>query len=320
MSRWRPSVPALRPRARGEAGHGGRPRARVLVDADVPEALAVCAGDPVASTLAAARLAVAQHAGLHAAGGQAWGFPAAGPLEAVCWAGANLVPVVPASLDASRARAAVTAFAELARHAGRRSSSVVGERDAVLALWELLAPHWPSPREIRANQPSLAIDREPDVAPDPGVRRSVPAEVPVVLPACVRMFTEEVGYSPVEGGGRAYEERVRSLVLAGRSFVRLAGGDGAPHVVFKAELGAVTPLVAQVQGVWVDPRYRGQGLAAPGMAAVVHLARQGAPAEAARRAGPPVVSLYVNDYNTRALATYRRVGFEQVGTYATVLF
>ncbi|ARU52794.1 GNAT family N-acetyltransferase [Cellulosimicrobium cellulans] len=320
MARWRPSVPALRPRSRGEAGDGEHARARVLVDADVPEALAVCAVDPVASTLAAARLAVAQHASLHAAGGQAWGFPAVGPLEAVCWAGANLVPVVPASLDPSRAREAVAAFAVLARHAGRRSSSVVGERDAVLALWELLAPHWPSPREIRANQPSLAIDREPDVEPDPGVRRSVPAEVPVVLPACVRMFTEEVGYSPVEGGGRAYEERVRSLVLAGRSFVRLAASGGAPHVVFKAELGAVTPLVAQVQGVWVDPRYRGRGLAAPGMAAVVRLARQGTPAEAARRVAPPVVSLYVNDYNARALATYRRVGFEQVGTYATVLF
>jgi predicted GNAT family acetyltransferase len=293
----------------------------VLVDADVPEALAVCAGDPVASALAGARLVVAQQVGLHGAGGQAWGFPAVGSLEAVCWAGANLVPVVPAGLDGARAQAAVAAFAELARHAGRRSSSVVGERDAVLALWELLAPHWPSPREIRANQPSLAIDGEPDVDPDPAVRRSVPAEVPVVLPACVRMFTEEVGYSPVEGGGRAYEERVRSLVLAGRSFVRLAGErEGAPHVVFKAELGAVTPLVAQVQGVWVDPRHRGQGLAAPGMAAVVRLARAGVPTDAARRAAPPVVSLYVNDYNTRALATYRRVGFERVGTYATVLF
>jgi predicted GNAT family acetyltransferase len=317
VARWRPSVPALRPRARGESPV----RARVLRDADVPEALAVCAGDPVASALAASRLVVAQVAGLHGAGGQAWGFPAQGPLVAVCWAGANLVPVVPSTLDGADRRAAVDAFADLARHAGRRSSSVVGERDAVLALWERLAEHWPEPREIRANQPSLAIDREPDVAADPALRRSVPAEVPVVLPACVRMFTEEVGYSPVEGGGRAYEERVRSLVLAGRSFVRLAGErDDAPHVVFKAELGAVTPLVAQVQGVWVDPRYRGRGLAAPGMAAVVRLTRAGVPTEGGTRPAPPVVSLYVNDYNSRALATYRRVGFEQVGTFATVLF
>jgi predicted GNAT family acetyltransferase len=31
-------------------------------------------------------------------------------------------------------------------------------------------------------------------------------------------------------------------------------------------------------------------------------------------------SLYVNSFNTAARATYRRVGFRQVGTYATVLF
>jgi len=32
------------------------------------------------------------------------------------------------------------------------------------------------------------------------------------------------------------------------------------------------------------------------------------------------VSLYVNDYNTAARAAYDRVGFRQVGTYASVLF
>ncbi|MBD5788179.1 GNAT family N-acetyltransferase [Cellulosimicrobium terreum] len=309
MPRWRPPVPALRPRsARG---------ARELTDAEVPQALALCAYDPVASALAASRLEVARRAGLRAAGGQVWGFPAEGSLEAVCWAGANLVPVVPATLSIEDRRAAVEAFAALARRSGRRSSSVVGESAAVLALWDLLAASWPAPREIRADQPSLAIDREPDVEPDPLVRRSVPAEVPVLLPACVRMFTEEVGYSPVEGGGRAYEERVRSLVVAGRSFVRTEGAGSHAQVVFKAELGAVTERVAQVQGVWVDPRHRGRGLSAPGMAAVVHLART-RPAGSLVR--PPVVSLYVNDYNTRALATYRRVGFEQVGTFATVLF
>nr|WP_241744317.1 DUF4081 domain-containing GNAT family N-acetyltransferase [Cellulosimicrobium arenosum] len=292
-------------------------------DVDVAEALAVCAGDPVASALAASRLEVARRVGLRAAGGQAWGFPAEGALEAVCWSGANLVPVVPVTLSAADRDAAVAGFAVLAMRSGRRSSSVVGERAGVLALWDLLSASWPVPREVRSEQPSLAIDREPDVEPDPLVRRSVLAEVPVVLPACVSMFTEEVGYSPVQGGGRAYADRVRALVSAGRSFVRIdeTGPDGAPgqgaHVVFKAELGAVTDRVAQVQGVWVDPRYRGRGFAAPGMAAVVRQTRA-LPGGAA--ASPPVVSLYVNDYNARALATYRRVGFEQVGSYATVLF
>ncbi len=34
----------------------------------------------------------------------------------------------------------------------------------------------------------------------------------------------------------------------------------------------------------------------------------------------PVVSLYVNNFNAPALATYKKVGFEQVDTFATVLF
>ena len=40
-------------------------------------------------------------------------------------------------------------------------------------------------------------------------------------------------------------------------------------MIFKAEVGAATPQACQVQGVWVRPEFRGQGLAAPGMAAVV---------------------------------------------------
>jgi uncharacterized protein len=127
----------------------------------------------------------------------------------------------------------------------------------------------------------------------------------------VRMFTEEVGYSPASGPHGPYETRVRSLIAQGRSFVRMEPGpDGHPRVAFKAELGALAGGVAQVQGVWVTPERRGQRLSVHGMAAVVELSR----------ALAPVVSLYVNDFNARAVAAYRTVGFRQVGSYATVLF
>ena len=63
-----------------------------------------------------------------------------------------------------------------------------------------------------------------------------------------------------------------------------------------------------MQGVWLDPALRGRGLAAPAMAKVVQLARTIA----------PTVSLYVNDYNKPARATYARVGFTDVGEFATI--
>ena len=293
MARWR--APLLSGRSVG---------GRVLTDADVPDALRVCAQVPVDSVLAAARVATAAEVGLRRAGGVLWGFERDGELVAVCWSGANLVPVVPPG-----AEEAIGAFARLARSASRRSSSIVGERSAVLGLWEQLSGHWPAPREIRADQPSLVIDSEPLAAPDPAVRRTHAGEYDEVLPACIAMFTEEVGYSPASGPSGPYEVRVRHLIEQGRSFARFDGDP--PHVLFKAEIGALACGVAQVQGVWVRPDRRGEGVAVAGMAAVV---------QHVRRSMAPTVSLYVNDYNAPALAAYRRVGFRQVGSYATVLF
>ncbi|MEP7765221.1 GNAT family N-acetyltransferase [Sanguibacter sp. 25GB23B1] len=284
------------------------PQARVLTDADLVQALALCALDPVASVLAATRIETAILLGLARTTGQVWGYPAEGPLEAVCWSGANLVPVVPDDVPD-----AIDAFANLARSRGRRCSSIVGQAGHVLALWDRLQDGWSRPRDVRTEQPSMVLDSDPLVEPDDAVRYSTLDDYPALLPACVEMFIEEVGYSPLAFAGSAYEDRVRSLVIDRHSLIRTTDAlhGRARDVVFKAELGAVTRRVAQVQGVWVAPAYRGRGLAASGMAAVVR---------ATRKDVAPVVSLYVNSYNTRALATYRRVGFEQVGTFATVLF
>jgi predicted GNAT family acetyltransferase len=106
------------------------------------------------------------------------------------------------------------------------------------------------------------------------------------------MFTEEVGVSPLAGdGGALYRARVEELVSQGRAFARFQPGD----VLFKAEIGAATRAVAQIQGVWVHPAQRGRGTGTHGTASVV-LAAQ---AELA-----PVVSLYVNDFNTAARRSY----------------
>jgi predicted GNAT family acetyltransferase len=61
----------------------------------------------------------------------------------------------------------------------------------------------------------------------------------------------------------------------------------------------------------VHPELRGRGYAVSGMAAVV---------EAALACFAPVVTLYVNDYNSSARAVYRKVGFTEVDTFMSVLF
>ena len=272
---------------------------RVLDARDRDEVAELLARDPVAHVFVTARV---RGAGFDPwrLGGELWGWVVDGRIESLCYAGANLVPVEASS-------EAIKAFAERARRQGRRCSSVVGPADEVLALWQLLEPSWGSPREVRSAQPLMATGCPPMVAADPAVRRVRVDEIDVVMPACVAMFTEEVGVSPLVGDGGIYRSRVAELVTSGRAFARIEDGEG----VFKAEVGAVTAEACQVQGVWVAPSRRGQGLGAAGMAAVVKLCLD----EVA-----PVVSLYVNDFNAAALATYARVGFSRVGTFATVLF
>jgi uncharacterized protein len=272
---------------------------RLLTDHDRDEVLAICDRDPIANIFVAARI---RTAGVDPSrlGGQLWGYSDGGQLTALCYSGANLVPVE-AGPDA------VAAFASRARMQGRRCSSIVGPAEAVSQLWSQLAPAWGTPREVRPVQPVLTMSAPSAIEPDPLVRMVRPAELDVLLPSCIAMFTEEVGVSPIGAdGGVAYRARMADLITAGRSFARIDDD----KVIFKAEIGAVTPQACQVQGVWVPPDARGRGHAIRGMAAVVRAALQLA----------PVVTLYVNDFNAPARAAYQRVGFTQAGTFMSVLF
>jgi len=273
---------------------------RLLDGRDLGEVRELLAVDAVADVFVASRVDAAGLDGWRL-GAEVWGYGDRGDLEAICYAGANLVPV-------QAGPGAVRAFAERARKQGRRCSSLVGPTEAVSLLWSLLEPSWRPARELRMTQPLLAIDSRPLVTADPDVRLVQRHEVDLLLPACIAMFTEEVGVSPLQGdGGALYRARVEELVVQRRAFARFQDG----KVLFKAEIGAATASAAQVQGVWVEPALRGRGLGAAGTAAVVELARASV---------APIVSLYVNDYNDSARRAYEKVGFRQVGTFASVLF
>ncbi|WDZ89711.1 GNAT family N-acetyltransferase [Nocardiopsis sp. HUAS JQ3] len=273
---------------------------RILGERDREAVRALLDADPVGNVFVTSRLMATGLSG-GPGGAEVWGHTERGRLTALCYSGANLVPV-------NAGPAAIRSFADHARWRGRRCSSIVGPVDAVSDFWQQVTPAWGPARVIRASQPVLEISGPPSVPADPLVRRVQLSELNTIVPACVAMFTEEVGVPPDSGdGGALYRARVAELVRTGRAFARIEDG----RVVFKAEIGAVTRHACQVQGVWVHPDLRGQGHSTAGMAAVVEYAL----AEIA-----PRVTLYVNDFNTPARAAYERVGFRQVGEVMSVLF
>jgi predicted GNAT family acetyltransferase len=257
--------------------------------------------DPVRHCFLAARLEQTKQSRFRPSYPDLLGYFDDGNLKSVLMTGANIVPV-------NTSLIARQEFATVLNRSGRRSSSIVGPAEEVLDLWSRVSASWGPAREVRSNQPVLSMRTNSSVEIDHDVRYSNLSDLEDLVPACIAMFTEEVGISPtINGGGNAYRNRISELVSSRRSFVKYLGSE----LVFKAEIGTVGAGVAQIQGVWVKPEHRGKGISVSAMAAVVKLVL----ADVA-----PVVSLYVNDYNEVALRTYRSVGFEQVDTFATVLF
>lgn len=273
--------------------------ARILTNADAGIVRRLVAEDPVVNVFVASRV----EAGIlnHGAPGVLWGWPGAAP-TALLHVGANLVPVV---TDAEP----LPAFVEAA---GRRrnSQSIVGPSWFVMPFWRALSDRWgkvySQVREVRPRQPVMATVAAPKIAADPRVRPITSADFDSYFAASVAMYTEEVGADPLAGGDTSYRSYCRWVVDQGRAYGIVENG----RVIFKSDIGAASGPAAQIQGVWLDPSLRGRGLSEPAMAGVTEYVL----------ADYPIVCLYVNDFNTRAIRCYERVGYEQVGEFATILF
>ncbi len=277
-----------------------RSRLRLLGPGDVDAVTSLIEKDPVTHVFVDYRVRLTRLEPRWL-GGEVWGYDEGGELASVCHSAANLAPVLstPEALEA---------FAARALSQGRKCGSILGLDAEVAALWGRLKATWGPARSVRPRQPFMVLDRQPLVDSSPDVRRVRPDEVDIFYPACVAMYTEELGVSPEASGGAAlYRARVTQLVSRGLAFAHI----DRDEVLFKAELGPITPHASQLQSVWVNPQYRQQGLASERVAAVC---------QAAFLDGAPVVSLYVNEQNLAARRTYERVGFTETCRFATILF
>ena len=217
-----------------------------------------------------------------------------GRVEGITYSGANLLPSFASS-------AALFATVDYLKSRSITFSSVVGESQSVFALWNLLQPFLPPARLIRERQPLLSISSEPLIPSDPQVRVANMTDLELVITAGVEMFIGEVGEPPHAQDFRA---RAIELIHEGRTFIRREGDE----ILFKADIGAIGAGALQIHGVWVPIEYRGRGIGSHGMASTVRLAKKFAPR----------ACLYVNDFNLAARASYKKVGFFEVGEFASI--
>ena len=153
----------------------------------------------------------------------------------------------------------------------RRCSSILGPADAVLTMWDRLRWSWGRRgREVRSiAQPPDGDRRGACGSAGPAGRRYARRDRAAAAGIGRHVHRGGRRVASAADGGACLPSCEYDLVTAGRAFARFEDG----QVVFKAEVGAVTPDACQVQGRLDPSRAAGQGLCAGGMAAVVEMRR-----------------------------------------------
>ena len=230
--------------------------------------------------------------------GDWWGAFEENELTSVVLGWSLVVPYIPDLETAAPLAHALTASAQ--------PRMIVGHRTSVMALHNAFRPPRPA-RELRDPQPLMTLDRgDLQGTPSPDVRLSMRSDLEALIVAAARMHREEMGIDPLAVDAPAWRMRMLSLIERHWSWLWMRDHE----VLFKAELSAWTPEVVQIQGVYTAPKYRGQGVARAGLAAVC----------ANVFGDVPRCSLYVNQYNVIAQRVYERLGFKQTDVFATVMY
>jgi uncharacterized protein len=256
-----------------------------LREPEFDEILAFCAEDPVERVF----LEDIARRGL----GRFTALAGNGRVEALCHAGANLVP----------SGKGCSAFAELASDA--RARMIIGEEGAVSELWTAVSAELPAPREDRPGQPVYVLDEAPEPA-DSGLRAARPEDFDLLLPACAAAHYEEIGIDPLDRDPEGFRWRTRAQIDDGRSWIWTDG----ETILFKAEASAWTPRAVQLQQVWVDPDARGHGYAQRGLRDLCRLLL----------ARVPAVCLFVRRDNTVAIHVYEAIGMRHTISYRSLIF
>jgi len=184
---------------------------------------------------------------------------------------------------------------------------IVAPRDTAERYWKFVEARHAPVRLARESQPVLAVDRATLRGDANGmlVRRARPDEWETVASNSAAMIREELDYDP-RAGSAEFDGIVRNSIERGAWWV----GEVDGIICFFCSEGPYSAHTLQLQGIWTPPALRRKGFAKHALFAICK----------ALLGKYPTLSLYVNDFNTPAIALYESLGFKQVAEFSTLLF
>lgn len=202
----------------------------------------------------------------------------------------------------------VAAFAEIAKHQHHHHERmIVGPRPTIQKYWSIIESWHPAPRVVRERQFVMKLQRAhlSEYPKNVLARKARMDEWTQVADNSALMIAQELEYDPRRSSPE-FTANVRAMIDRGLWWV----GESLGRLCFFCNVGPWSPQTAQMQGIWTPKDLRGKGLANAAMGAICDRLLM----------MTPTLSLYVNDFNTPAIALYERLGFETVSEFQTLLF
>jgi len=198
---------------------------------------------------------------------------------------------------------ALHALAQIARECPY-THMIMGEQERITDFWANYSEAGYNPRlACRELLLELQIPGRRN-QPSTGLRQATEDELDLVMEIQAQLAFDESGVDPIKADPRGFRRRCLRRIRQGRTWV-LFHNDS---LVFKADVISETREVVYLEGIWVAPNKRNDGLGARCMSEL----------SAKLLSSAKSLCLLTNELNTSALAFYRKCGFMFRATYETI--
>lgn len=199
--------------------------------------------------------------------------------------------------------AALAEFARLTQDC-ESAKTVMGETDKVERFLSYYKRDGQTPR-LMYRERLFEMRHKQDVDERvTGLRLATVADLELVAPVHAQMAFEESGVDPLFVDPEGFYRRCARRIQQKRVWVNVENG----QLIFKADVISDTPEVIYLEGVYVSPEKRGNGLGARCMKQLTN----------ELLAGTNSVCLLVNHQNTAANACYKKAGYTMRDLYDTL--
>lgn len=198
---------------------------------------------------------------------------------------------------------AVAAFARCARKVPD-IRAIFAKEDELSTFWKHFRGESSVPKVSRHKLITSGAAVSDDVEIIDGLRMATNDELDQIVAAHAEMVFDATGVDPLAADADGFRTRCGERVSQGRVCVWLNGGE----LIFKTDIASVTPEAIYIEGLWVNPKARGNGYSTRCLAG---MCRQ-------FLAGSKTICGFVDVEHELYNSLYRKAGFTVVDEYAKI--